>query len=282
MIFDSHAHLVSDDFSRYPPTPLSGKLDRPLDNPMTAEKFLRAMDEQHVQRAVVVQRAHVYGYNNHYVCDAAERYPERFVAVCCIDAQAPDAAARARHWLIERGAVGLRLTEPFKGANLDWFAGEAARPVWQLANERGTSICLHMFRWNRIDALLALPPLLRTYPQVPVVLDHVSNLAAEEGAPDYGIDTALAALANHGNVYQKFTTINLGKLAAQNLSAAPVIKRVVQAFGAERVMWGSDVAQSPGSYAELLALAKSAMDELTSAEQSAVLYDTCKQVYSRR
>ncbi|MGE3533054.1 MAG: amidohydrolase family protein, partial [Steroidobacteraceae bacterium] len=66
------------------------------------------------------------------------------------------------------------------------------------------------------------------------------------------------------------------------LSAAPVIKRVVQAFGAERVMWGSDVAQSPGSYAELLALAKSAVAELTSAEQSAVLYDTCKQVYSRR
>lgn len=282
MIFDSHAHLVSDDFKRYPPTPLSGQLDRPLDNPMTAEKLLKVMDEQQVQRAVAVQRAHVYGYNNHYVCDAAERYPERLVAVCCIDAQAQDAAERARHWLGERGAVGLRLTEPYKGANLDWFAGTAAQAVWQLANERGASICLHMFRWNRSDTLQALPSLLRTYPQVPVVLDHVSNLAAETGAPDFGIDPALAALADHPNVYQKFTTINLGKLAAQNLPTAPVIKRVVQEFGAQRVMWGSDVAQSAGTYAELLALAKAAVAELTPAEQAAVLFETCNQVYGRR
>ena len=68
MIFDSHAHVISEDFDRYPASPLSGKLDRRLDDPMTAERLIREMDAARVRHAVLVQRAHVYGYDNRYVC----------------------------------------------------------------------------------------------------------------------------------------------------------------------------------------------------------------------
>jgi predicted TIM-barrel fold metal-dependent hydrolase len=282
MIFDSHAHVVSDDMTRYPPAPLSGSLDRPLDNPNTAEKLLRSMDELKIGRAVIVQRAHVYGYDNTYVCDSAHHYRDRLVAVCCIDAQAADAAERAQYWLGEREAAGLRLTEPFKGANTDWFAGAAAQPVWELANRLGASICLHMYRWNRVETLEQLPPILERYSKVQVILDHVSNLAAESGPPDYGIDAILVDLVHYSNLFQKFTTINFGKLAAQNLPAAPVVKRVVAEFGARRVMWGSDVAQSAGTYPELLALADTAFQDLTASERAAVLFDSCDQVYGGR
>ena len=36
--------------------------------------------------------------------------------------------------------------------------------------------------------------LAREFHDVPIIVDHVSNLAAEEGAPNHGIDDALAAL----------------------------------------------------------------------------------------
>jgi predicted TIM-barrel fold metal-dependent hydrolase len=282
MILDSHAHLVSDDFTRYPPTPLSGTLDRPLDDPMTAEKLLRLMDAEGIEHAVAVQRAHVYGYNNDYVCDAAERYPNRLVAVCCIDADAGSALERARHWLLQRGAAGLRLTEPAKGSGIGWFASPQAKAVWQLVDELGGSLCLHMYRWNRIETLLALPPLLTQFPQVAVVLDHASNLVVEAGSPDYGVDAALAALVRFPRVYQKFTTINFSKMTAQDIPLAPVVTRVVREFGAKRVMWGSDVAQSAGSYAELVAMAKVSLSELSATQRQAVLHGTAASVYGRK
>jgi L-fuconolactonase len=282
VIFDSHAHIVSDDFEHYPPAPLSGTLDRPLDDPMTAEKLLRLMDGQGVARAVAVQRAHVYGYDNRYVCDAADKYPGRLVAVCCIDAATDDAAARARRWLVERAAAGLRLTEPYKGSGVGWFAAPAARAVWQVAEEMGASICLHMYRWNRDETLEALPPLLTAFPRVTVIIDHASNLIAEQGPPDYGVDSALARLARFPAVYQKFTAINFARLAGLNLPLAPVVNRVVKEFGAERVMWGSDVAQSAGAYADLVAMAKASTAELTEKQRQCVLKDTAAGIYTKR
>jgi L-fuconolactonase len=281
MIFDSHAHLVADDFARYPPTPLSGTLDRKLDDPMTAEKLLRLMDQECIERAVAVQRAHVYGYNNEYVCDAADQFPDRLVAVCCIDAAADNAAERAGHWLKQRGAAGLRITEPFKGSGTGWFASPGARAAWQVVNDLGVSLCLHMYRWNRIETLTALPPLLRDFPRVKVVLDHASNLAAEAGAPNHGVDAALAALGPFPNVYQKFTTINYSKMKAAHIPLAPVVARVVREFGADHVMWGSDVAQSPGSYAELVAMGRDSVQNLSATQQQAVLGATGAAIYSR-
>jgi L-fuconolactonase len=282
LIFDSHAHLVSADFERYPPAPLSGTLDRPLDDPMTAEKLLRLMDEQGVGRAVAVQRAHVYGYDNRYVCDAAEKYPDRLVAVCCIDAVAEDAEALARHWLVERAAAGLRLTEPYKGSGIGWFASPAARAVWRVAEEMGASLCLHMYRWNRTETLEALPALLTEFPRAIVIIDHASNVIAEQGAPDYGVDSALARLARFPGVYQKFTAINFGRLAALGLPLAPVVNRVVEEFSAERVMWGSDVAQSAGAYADLVAMAKTSTADLDAGQRQCVLSDTAAGVYAKR
>ena len=282
MMFDSHAHIVSDDFERYPPAPLSGALDRPLDDPMTAERLLRSMDSHGVERAVVVQRAHVYGYDNRYVCDAADRYPDRLTAVCCIDAEHADAAERARYWLVERAAAGLRLTEPRKDSGIGWFASPAARAVWSAAEELGASICLHMYRWNRLQTLEALPPLLTAFPRVVVIIDHVSNLLAEQGSPDFGVDAALAALGAFPGVIQKFTTINFGRLSSLGLPLAPVMRRVVAEFGAERVMWGSDVAQSAGAYADLVAMAEASTGELSAAQRQWVLSDTCASVYAAR
>ena len=281
-LIDSHAHVVSDDFTRYPVSPLSGTLDRKLDDPMTAEKLLAAMDAQGVERAVLVQRAHVYGYENSYVCDMAARYPDRFDAVVCIDAAALNGAERARYWIQERGAVGLRLTEPSKGANLDWFAGPAAAAVWRLAAELKASLCLHMYRWNRVEALRALHPIATSNPTVPVVLDHVSNIVGEAGPPDFGIDEPLLALKALGNVYLKVTMINFGKLLAAGQKLEPLVAQVVRAFDANHLMWGSDIGQSPGSYAELVQYAIDSVQRLSVEQQRAVLHRTTANVYGQR
>lgn len=281
MIYDCHAHLVSDDFELYPPTPLSGKLDRPLDDPMTAERLLSEMDENGIERAVVVQRAHVYGYNNHYVVDSASKYPERLRAVVCVDANAEDGPERVRHWVKERGAIGIRLTEPFKGADTSWLDSELAEGTWETAVGLGASVCLHMYRWNRVESLRALRKMMDRYPESVVVLDHLSNIVPEEGAPDFGVDEPLLDLLPFNGLYLKLTTINLGRMAAEGIAPQPVIARTLESFGAERFMWGSDVAQSAGSYADLIKLGLEATAFLSEEDRRQVLYKTTHRVYGR-
>jgi L-fuconolactonase len=281
-LFDCHAHLIASDHDRYKPAPLSGSL-RPgdLDDPMTAERLLREMDANGVERAAVVQRGHVYGFDNAYVCDAAQAYPDRLTAVCSIDGRERDCGEKVRHWVGERGAGGVRMMEPFKGADPSWFAGPIARPIWETATALGVSVCVHFFRWNREAGLTALAELLTDFTETTVVVDHFSNMTVEAGAPDHGFDALLNAVAAFPKVYTKFTTIPLGQLDEQGIEAAPVVKRVVETFGAERVMWGSDIAQSKGDYAYMVDLGRRAVAALDEAAQAQVLNGTAAAVYGR-
>jgi L-fuconolactonase len=280
VIFDAHAHIISADIARYPPAPLGGSV-RPgdLDDPVTAECLLQWLDENGVERAIIVQRAHVYGYDNAYVVDSAARYPDRLRAVCAIDAQAADAPAQIRHWVGERGAIGIRLTEPYKGADTSWFGSQRALRAWETAAEIGIPVRLHFYRWNRAQCLPAVVPLLRRFPQTAVVVDHLSNLSAEAGPPDYGLDAPLAALTDYPNLFLLFSTINLARLASTGAAAAPVIEHIVRMFGTRRIMWGSDIGQSQGSYAQMRALAEGAVEALSPDERRQVLHATGRAVY---
>ena len=282
MLFDSHAHLIADDQTRYPVAPLSGQL-RPDDlaDPMTAERLLREMDSNRVERAVVVQRSHVYGFDNSYVCDASAKYPDRLSAVVSINAVDPGAAESVHYWVVERGAVGVRMMEPFKGADTSWFASDAARAVWRAATQLDVPVCVHFFRWNRGIGLPALADLLRDFPQTRVVVDHFSNMVSEAGPPDHGVDALLLRVAEFPKVTTKFTTIPLGQLREQKVDSAAVVKRVVQSFGASRVMWGSDIAQSRGSYSYMVELALEAAAGLSEAERAQVLHGATDAVYGK-
>jgi L-fuconolactonase len=282
LIFDSHAHIISSDSALYPPAPLSGTV-RPgdLEDPMTADRLIEEMNSNDVYMAVAVQRGHVYGFDNRYVCDSAVRYPTRLMAVCSIDGRDPGCGAHVRHWVRDHGAAGIRMMEPYKGADASWFAGENASAAWACATELGVAVCVHFFRWNRIAGLTALAALLERFPRTKVVIDHLSNMASESGPPAYGVDERLLALAKFPNVYTKFTTIPLGQLKSDGIDAAPVLAHVVRVFGEQRVMWGSDIAQSKGTYAEMVELGLAATRLLNERERRWVLHDTAHEVYVR-
>jgi len=280
MIFDCHAHILSDDVERYPVAPLGGEL-RPgeLDDPVTAERLIGFMDEHEVRQAVLVQRAYVYGFNNDYVLDSAEKHPERLRALCMVDARSAATPESVRRLLTERNAIGIRLTEPHKGSDTAWFCSAEALRTWSVVAELGASMRLHLFRWNRAECLPDVEKMARRFPATNIVIDHLSNLAAEEGPPEYGVDDSLRRLMELDNVYLMFSTINLGKLAAAGKPAAPVLAHLVAEFGSARIMWGSDIGQSRQSYAEMCALAGAATAALSVDERDSVMFRTGRSVY---
>lgn len=279
MIFDSHAHLISRDFERYPTGPLSGEplLPESIDNIVTAEELVALMDANGVTRALAVQRAHVYGFDNSYILDAARRYPDRLAAMCMIDAQAPDAGQTVRALTAAGGAVAIRLTEPGRGAGPEWFASDEAQSVWRAAADIGISLRLHFYAWNREYCIPRLLRLAVEYASVPIVLDHLSSPKPEAGVD--GIDESMERLAELPNVSILASTINFKRLESAGQSTAAVMKRVVGLFGARRVTWGSDVAQSSGRYEDMLAMALTAVSQLTEADRDDVLYATGQRLY---
>jgi L-fuconolactonase len=280
LIFDSHAHLISRDRVRYPQVPSEDQIfPTHTDPPMTAEALLAEMDRYAVARAVLVQRASIYGYDNAYVCDSAAKYPDRFVALGAVDATDPGGPERVRYWVRERGAVGIRLMELVKGSDLSWLASPPALEVWQAAHELRVPMCVHFFRWNRTPGLIALKGILQAFPDLVVVIDHFSNLVWQSGPPDYGVDGLLREVAGFPNVYTKFTTIPLGQIEAERIDTTAVLARVIQTFGAHRVMWGSDITQSKGTYAHMVELAQRATAALDDEQRRLVLYGAAEVVY---
>lgn len=279
MFFDSHAHLISRDFVRFPTGPLSGEplLPEQVDNIVTAEELVCLMDAAGVSRALAVQRAHVYGFDNSYILDAVRRYPDRLAAMCMIDAQLPDAEATVRTLAREAGVVGIRLTEPSRGAGPQWFASDSARFVWRAAADLGLSLRLHFFAWNREYCIPRLLELAAEYAAVPVVVDHLSSPKPDAGVD--GIDELMERLAALPNVSILASTINFKRLDDAGQQTAAVMKRVVELFGSQRVTWGSDIAQSSGRYEDMVTMAVAAVSQLSEADRNNVLYATGQRLY---
>jgi L-fuconolactonase len=282
-MIDAHAHLIAADPIAYPPAPRNGaaKLEE-IANPMTVERLLEEMDRNDVRRAVLVQRGSIYGFDNSYVCDCALRYPQKLVAVCAIDATADNAAATVRHWVRERGAAGIRLMELVKGADLSWLDSPNARAVWREAHALSVPVCVHFFPWNRTAGLTALKSILTELPEARVVIDHFSNMSVLDGPPDYGVDGLLGDVAQFAGVNTKFTTIPLGKLASAGVDAAPIVARVVALFGAKRLLWGSDISQTAGTYDYMIDLARRAVRLLSPSLQQELLSGTAHALYGGR
>lgn len=151
--------------------------------------------------------------------------------------------------------------------------------MWKAATDLKVPVCVHFFRWNRDIGLPALKAVLEDFPQTEVVVDHFSNMVSEAGPPDHGVDALLFDIARFPKVTTKFTTIPLGQLHEKKMDSAAVVQRVVEVFGAQRVMWGSDIAQSRGSYSYMVELAHEAVAKLSDADRKHVLYGTADTIY---
>jgi L-fuconolactonase len=299
-LFDTHAHLISDDWESYPPQPLRPDLPVPERPPysVTAEALIGMMDEHQVTGACLVQRGHVYGYDNSYIIDAARRHPQRLRPVVILDPQDPSTPGLYRDMVRNHGVGGFRMAQA-RPWMLDtaWLSSPAAMEVWKACAELGTPMTLIIFR-NQLSYVLPLIRLIAgMFPALPILLDHGGMpygmsqyevvLALEAGEdvsmpppPHFGIDHTIAIFEDTPNVFFKITEINMERFAAESVRAADVVRRMTDSFGPERLMWGSDIGQSMlWSYAEKTAMARAAADLLTEAEAKAFLHDNAARVY---
>ncbi len=299
-LLDTHAHLISDDWETYQARPFTPDLPVPGKPAytMTAEHLLGLMDQHGVGHACLVQRGHVYGYDNSYIIDSARTYPDRFHPVVILDTQDPATPERYRRMVAEQGVAGFRManSRPWL-LDTAWISSPTALAVWRACADLGTPMTVIVFD-NQLSYVLPLIKLIAgMFPDLPIILDHGAmpygmsqyEVALREEAgetvvmpppPHFGIDTSVAIFEHMPNIFFKITEINFERLVKAGVRSAQLVRRMVDSFGAERLMWGSDVGQSMiWSYAEKVAMARDATVFLEDDEARAMLGGNAARIY---
>ncbi|HWC81789.1 MAG TPA: amidohydrolase family protein [Pseudonocardiaceae bacterium] len=276
-IVDTHCHVISADEHKYPRAPIGGKQSGWAGTrPVTAEGMAEAMDSAGVSQSVLVQATTAYGYDNSYVLDSTAARPEKFIAVGTVDPLRPDAADNLAAVAGKGGLSGVRLftsgsTVPTQG---EWFAAPETFPFWAKATELGVTVCLQMRLGPATEQLNAL---LRRYPSVYVLLDHMAYPDIATSPSDAG--TEVAKLAEHPGLHLKLTHRSLEPLHDKGKEAAAFLDPVLAAFGANRIAWGSNLPAAEQSLPELVALAEGVLAELPETERREIFAGTARRLY---
>ena len=273
---DIHPHVISDDEKRYPPAPLFGKRsDWSQERPSTVELLIAAMDAAGVAKAAVVHSSTTYGFDNSYVVDSCQRYPDRLVAVGSVDMLADNVAATVKGWA-DRGLAGLRIFTG--GSTKDFDPSELDNPksfkAWQMLAELGLPMCIQ----TGPVGLPYVATLARMFPTVAVILDHLGRPDVLDGPP-YANAASLFEIADIPNIFMKLTPRIFGDVKKDKASAETFFPRVVEAFGARRMAWGSNFPTSPGTLAEILATAQAGLASLSADDQAWIFGKTAQTLY---
>jgi predicted TIM-barrel fold metal-dependent hydrolase len=276
MIVDIHPHIVSPDTKTYPLAPLGGKQSTwSIERPTTYQDLLRAMDEAGVAKAAIVHSSTAYGYDNSYVADAVAAVPERFTGVYSIDVLAPDAVKTFDYWL-GRGCTGMRLftTGSTLPDQATWFADPKTYPFWEHAAAKNIPVCVQM----KQEGIPLLRKILDNFPKVTVILDHLSRTPFEDGPP-YAKAADFLALAKYRQVYLKISPINTTPKSWGKGDPASFFGKMIDTFGADRMAWGSNFPNSPGTLKEILGAAQKAFSFARASDQDWIFGKTALELY---
>ena len=275
---DAHVHVWTPDIGHYP---LSGGYKKSDMKPasFTPEELFKHCKPAGVERINLIQMS-FYGFDNRYMLDMIAVYPEVFVGTAVIDplAEAPD---RPMAELAKKGVRAFRIHPRLsKLPPAKWLEPEGYQMIFAAAAKSNQALsCL-----IDPDGLPEVDRMCRKFPDTPVIIDHLARIGAGGKIEDKDVD-ALCALAVHPRVLVKVGAFYaLGKKEPPYTDLAPLIQKVVKAFGAKRCMWESDcpfqVVQH--KYTDSLDLVRKRLDFLTDADKDWLLRRTAEDFFFTR
>jgi predicted TIM-barrel fold metal-dependent hydrolase len=276
---DAHAHVWSNDLKKYPLGPWATPAAmKPAT--FTDDELLAIVQPHGVNRVVLIQHAPLHGYDNAYILDCARKRPGTFSVVAMINERTPNLNERLRD-LRDEGARGIRIG-PTKHAdrtlNVDppnWLKAPGQQLLWKHAAELGVAVCPLLGP----EFLPSLDPMCEQHPDTTVVIDHFGHI--DMAKPD--TVAALTRLARHRNVYVKVSAFyKFGDKKAPYKDVEPMVMKMVEAFGPDRLMWASDLPyqlNNGNNYEDAIGLMKNELASLSDSERGMILQGTAEKVF---
>jgi predicted TIM-barrel fold metal-dependent hydrolase len=221
------------------------------------------MKDAGVDRAVLVP-PFFEGYRNDYAVACATEAPEAFRVMARVDLRTGDPGP-VRELLRDPVVAGVRLV--FLPAGAGRVDDPAAEWLWSFAEEEDVPVML--LASGQLDAL---GDLARARPGLRLAVDHLGLTGQHTDAAIAPEIASLVALAGLDNVSVKTTAAPCYSTEPYPYPALhPFLRQLYDAFGPERLFWGSDLSRLRGSYADLVRLFREELDFLSPADVEAVM-----------
>lgn len=150
--------------------------------------------------------------------------------------------------------------------------------MWQCAANEGLAICPLM----NPAFLPALDAMCRRFPQTPMVVDHFARIGTDGQIRDRDVEQ-LCALARNKRARVKLSAFYaLGMKKSPYLDLAPMIRRLLDAFGPERLMWASDCpfqVMGGHGYQDSIDLIRQRLDFLSATDRDWLLRRSAEQLF---
>ena len=234
MIVDTHVHIWEIDPPRYPVGPTAPGWKSEPDEPATADELIEDMDANGVDHSVIVQTSWST-WDNGYMADSVVRFPDRLIGHGMIDPQDPNNAGLVRYWMQKRGLVGFRF-HPMYYPEEQILLTEQNGPMWEELAALGAVVQFHMYPKDAVQ----VAEIARRFPQMKLLIDHMGYPDLKEGEQAFA---QIVELARFENIHVKISDVK-GR-SEQNfpfVDIHPFIRQLVDAFGAERSLWGTGYA----------------------------------------
>lgn len=270
---DAHVHVWTPDTERYP---LAAGFRRDEMKPpsFTPEQLFEHARPCGVERVVLIQMS-FYGFDNSYMLDTMHRLPGTFSGVAVIDDSAKDPPAEMRRLKAE-GVRGFRIYPRNRPVDR-WLGDEGMQAMWRCGAKEDLAMC-HLVN---PDALEAIDANCQRFPDTPVVIDHFARIGVDGRIPTADL-AALCRLARHRRTYVKLSAFYaLGAKKAPYLDLLPMIRKLLDSFGPERLMWATDCpyqVQQDHNYADSIALIRDHLD-VSDGDRQWLLRKTAEKVF---
>ncbi len=271
---DAHVHIWTPDTARYPLAAEFTKKDM-VPPSFTPEELFAHTRPQGVTRVVLIQMS-FYKTDNRYMLEAIAKQPDVFRGVAIVDETQPDVCDTMQA-LAKRGVRGFRIYTDREKTGA-WQNSAGMKAMWSCAADAGLSMCL----LADPDALPAVQRMCAAYPRTRVVIDHFARIGMKGTVDQRELD-ALCRLAELEHTHVKTSAFYaLGAKKAPYTDLAPLVRKLRDTFGAQRLMWASDCpyqVQDGHTYADSIALIRDRLSFLSAEDKNWMLRGTAEKVF---
>jgi len=271
---DAHSHIWPPTVDKYPLE--AGKTVADLAPPsFTGEELMAIARPVGVRRVVLIQHNGYHGFDNSYLVDAWKAHPDRYRVVGMVDSRAPGSGKKMRA-LLKTGVTGFRITPGRLGP--DWLDTPGMAEMWETGAETGQAMCGLI---NPSD-LPGFDAMCRKHPDTPAVIDHFARIGVDGKIRKKDLDN-LCRIAKNKKAHVKISAYYaLGKKKPPYADLVPMIKRLYDTFGPERLMWASDCPyqlNDGNTYEASISLITDRIDFLTKSDKQWLLRSTAENVF---
>ena len=258
-----------------PERPWAGFLQGP--DEVTGDDMVAAMDSLGVDGALLISPYSLYRYDPSYILEVYAKHPGRFGLIKPFDPQSETAADEVAKWTSTPGVVGVRIM-----LTAQEYEADDAGLNRILAAGAKAGVPVNVMCSTKLPLLRELA--LRN-PDTQIVIDHVGIAQPPEPPPPPEPFADLAnvlSLAECDNVAIKIS--GAGTLSHEPFPYPDIwepLRRIFDAFGFERCMWGTDWTRA----VKLLTFEQGVeafrvTDQLSDAERSALMGGTLAKIYN--